>query len=52
MADLLLVQCVIQRNAEVRTCQLWWECRQELTGTMVQVTEGMAPSTQGQHYVQ
>ena len=34
------------------TCQLWWYFYQELTVTMVQVPEGTAVSTQGQHYVQ
>ena len=34
------------------TCQFWWKFYQELTVTMVHVPEGMAVSTQGQHYVQ
>ena len=34
------------------TCQFWWKFYQELTVTMVQVPEGTAVSTQGQHYVQ
>ena len=34
------------------TCPFWWKFYQELTVTMVQVPEGMAVSTQGQHYVQ
>ena len=46
------VQCVIASHAEVWTCQFWWELYQELTVTMVQVSEGRAMSTQGQHYVQ
>ena len=33
------------------TCQFWWKFYQELTVTMVQVPEGTAVSTQGQHYV-
>ena len=57
MAILMLVQCVIASHAEVLTCQLltyyfWWKFYQELTVTMVQVPEGKAVSTQGQHYVQ
>ena len=52
MANLMLVQCVIASHAEVWTCQFWWKFYQELTVTMVQVPEGMAVSTQGQHYVQ
>ena len=52
MANLMLVQCVIASHAEVWTCQFWWKCYQELTVTMVQVPEGTAVSTQGQHYVQ
>ena len=51
MVNLMLVQCVIVSHAEVRTCQFWWKFYQELTVTMVQVPEGMAVSTQGQHYV-
>ena len=34
------------------TCQSWWKFYQELTVTMVQVPEGTAVSTQGQHFVQ
>ena len=52
MANLMLVQCVIASHAEVWTCQYWWKFYQELTVTMVQVPEGTAVSTQGQHYVQ
>ena len=52
MANLMLVQCVIASHAEVWTCQFWWKFYQELTVTMVQVPEGTAVSTQGQHYVQ
>ena len=48
----MLVQCVIASNAEVWTCQLWWEFYQELTVTMVQVAEGMAVSTEVQHCIQ
>ena len=51
MANLMLVQCVIASHAEVWTCQFWWKFYQELTVTMVQVPEGTAVSTQGQHYV-
>ena len=52
MANLMLVQRVIAIHAEVWTCQFWWKFYQELTVTMVQVPEGTAVSTQGQHYVQ
>ena len=52
MANLMLVQRVIASHAEVWTCQFWWKYYQELTVTMVQVPEGMAVSTQGQHYGQ
>ena len=52
MANLMLVQCVIASHAEVWTCQFWWKFYQELTVTMVQIQEGTAVSTQGQHYVQ
>ena len=52
MANLMLVQCVIASHAEVWTCQFWWNFYEELTVTMVQVPEGTAVSTQGQHYVQ
>ena len=52
MANLMLVQCVIASHTEVWTCQTWWKCYQELTVTMVQVPEGTAVSTHGQHYVQ
>ena len=52
MANLMLVQCVSASHAEVWTCQFWWKCYQELTVTMVQVPEGTAVLTQGQHYVQ
>ena len=48
----ILVQCVIASHGEVWTCQFWWKFYQELTLTMVQVSEGTAVSTQGQHYVQ
>ena len=51
MANLMLVQCVNASHAEVWTCQFWWKFYQELTVTMVQVPEGTAVSTQGQHYV-
>ena len=51
MANLMLVQCVIASHAEVWACQFWWKFYQELTVTMVQVPEGTAVSTQGQHYV-
>ena len=50
MANLMLFQCVI--DAEVWTCQFWWKFYQELTVTMIWVPEGMALSTQDQHYVQ
>ena len=52
MANLMLVQCVIASHAEVWTCQFWWKFYQKLTMTMVQVPEGMAVSSQAQHYVQ
>ena len=52
MANLMLVQCVIASHAEVWTCQFWWKFYQELTVTMVQVPEGTAVPTRGQHYVQ
>ena len=53
MANLVLVQLVIASHAEVWTCQFWWKFYQELTETMVvQFPEGMAVSTQGQHYAQ
>ena len=52
MANLILVQCVIASHAEVWTCQFGWIFYQELTVTMVQVPEGTAVSTQGQHYAQ
>ena len=52
MANLMLVQCVIASHADVPTCQFLWKFYQELTATMVQVPEGTAVSTQGQHYVQ
>ena len=52
MANLMLVQYVIASHAEVWTCQFWWKFYQELSVTMVQVPEGTAVSTQGQHYVQ
>ena len=48
----MLVQFVIASHAEVWTCQIWWKFYQELTVTMVQVPEGTAVSTQGQHYGQ
>ena len=50
--NLMLVQGVIASHAEVWTCQFWCEFYQELTVTMVQVPEGVAVSTQGQHYIQ
>ena len=52
MTNLMLFQCVIAIHAEVWTCQFWWKFYQEWTVTMVQVPEGTAVSTQGQHYVQ
>ena len=52
MANLMLVQFVIASHAEIWTCQFVWRFYQELTVTMVQVSEGTALSTQGQHYVQ
>ena len=52
MANLMFVQCVIASHAIVWTCQFWWKFYQELTVTMVQIQEGMAVSTQGEHYVQ
>ena len=52
MTNLMLVQCVIAIHAEVWTCQFWWKFYQELLVTMVQVPEGTAVSTQGQHYGQ
>ena len=52
MANIMLVQCVIASHAEVWTRQFWWKFYQKLTMTMVQVPEGMAVSTQAQHYVQ
>ena len=51
MANLMLVQCVIAIHAEVWTCQFGWKFYQELTLAIVQVQEGTAVSTQGQHYV-
>ena len=51
MANLILVQCVIASHAEVWTCQFWRKFYRELTVTMVQVADGTAVSTQGQHYV-
>ena len=52
MANLMLVQCVITIDAEVWTCQFWWKFYRKLTETIVQFQEGMAVSTQGQHYAQ
>ena len=52
MANLMLVNCVIASHVEVSSCQFWWKFYQELTETMVQFPEGMAVSTQGQHYAQ
>ena len=52
MTNLMLVQCVIASHAEVWTYQCWWKFYLELAVTMVQVPEGTAVSTQGQHYVQ
>ena len=49
---LMLAQCVIASHAEVWTCQYWWKFYQVLTVTMVQVPEGTAVSTQGQHNAQ
>ena len=46
IANLMLVQCVIASHAEDMTCQFWWDFYQELTVTMVQVSEGTAVSTQ------
>ena len=46
-----VVQCVIARDAGVWTSQFWRKFYQELTVTLVQVPEGTAVSTQGQHYV-
>ena len=51
LANLMLVQYDIASHAEVWTCHFWWEFYQELTVTLVQVPEGTAVSTQGQHYV-
>ena len=48
----MLMQCAIASHAEVWTCQSLWKFYQELTETMVQFPEGMAVSTQGQHYAQ
>ena len=50
--NLMLIQCAIASNAEVWTCQFWWEFYQDLTVTMAQVPEGTAASTQDQHYIQ
>ena len=47
MANILLVQCVFARNAEVWTYQFWLECHHELSVTMVQVPEGTTVSTHG-----
>ena len=47
----MLVKCVFASYAEVWTCQCWWEFYEELTVTLVQVPEGTAVSTQGQHYI-
>ena len=52
MANLMLIQCVFASHAEAWTCQVWWKFYQELTMTMVQVPEGTAVSTLGQHNVQ
>ena len=52
MANLMLAQCVIASHADIWTCQFWLKFYQELTVTMVQVPEGPAVTTQGQHYVQ
>ena len=52
MANLMLVKCVIASHAKDWTCQFWWKFYQELAVTMVQVPEGTAVSSQGQHYVQ
>ena len=52
MANLMLVQCEIASHAEVWTCQILEEILSGLTVTIVQVLEGMAGSTSGQHYVQ
>ena len=46
MANLMLVQCVMASHAATWTCQFWWNFYQELTVTMVQVTERIAVSTQ------
>ena len=52
MANLMLIQCVIASHAEVLPFQFWLKFYQELNGTMVQFQEGMAVSTQCQHYAQ
>ena len=52
MANLMLVQCVNASCADVWPFQFWWKFYRELTVTMVQVPDGTAVSTQGQHYVQ
>ena len=44
-------QCVIASHAGVWASQFWWEFYQELTVTMVKVTERTAVSSQSQHYV-
>ena len=52
MANLMLIQCGIASHAEGLTFQYKWKFYQELNETMVQFPEGMAVSTQGQHYAQ
>ena len=52
MTNLMLDQYVIASHAEVWTRQFWRKFYQELTVTMVQVSERTAVSTQDQHYVQ
>ena len=46
------VGSMLHCKPEVWTCQFWWEFYQEMTVTMLQILEGTAVSTQGQHYVQ
>ena len=51
-ANLIIVQCMIARHAEVWTCPFCWKFYKELTVTMVHVPERAAVSTQSQHYAQ
>ena len=44
--------CDCKPCCQPEVCQFWWKFYQELTVIMVQVPEGTAVSTQGQHYVQ